>query len=132
MIEVLVVIVVVLFAIGSLSGSAGSSRRKAPSFKEIWRVDVSERTRDVLIESLQIAARTKRRDTAESRLGVAEKMLQELEASGAATDEDRARRAEIEAIRAMWAQKPKRKPRDPNAPKKPRATRKAKIETVDS
>lgn len=127
----LVVIVVVLFAIGSLSGSSRSSRRKAPSFKEIWDFDTSKRTRDVLIESLQIAGSTKRRDTAESRLGVAEKMLQELEASGSATDEDRARRSEMEAIRQAWAQRPKRKPRDPNAPKRPRAPRKVKTETAD-
>lgn len=58
-----------------------------------------QRQRDIIHESLEIAARTKRRNTAESRLGVAEQLLDELAEQGLETMEDRINRQTLCALR---------------------------------
>ncbi len=62
-------------------------------------IDPDVRTREVISESLDIAMRTKRRATAESRLQVAEDVLDDLAERGVETLDDRVDRHTLNRLR---------------------------------
>ena len=91
-------ILVALFAIGVVFGEPPKqTRRKSPRAEP---ASLEDQTRRIIRESLEIVSTTKRRDTAESRLGVVHGMLDELHSRGAANTGDMASRSSANHLHA--------------------------------
>lgn len=100
---------VVLGLLGAI-GDAGKPVKAKKSARSKASASPDERTAKLIDESIQIAKQTKRRDTAESRIELAEKLLSELVAQKSVWVDEKITRSRIEHVRTSFKERfpPKR------------------------
>lgn len=94
-------IIVIVAALVILGGVGDIGRRNQPkSGAGKLRVSPDERTAKLIDESFEIAKRTKKRDTAESRLKLAEELINELVKEKSGWIDEKTCRSRLNRIRS--------------------------------